>query len=458
MGGYATTWKRDGVSIEGVLHEIDDMGEGSKKLKLLTSLGLEGVEFVKIPEFYRVIAEGIDFVLPCGTDNIKSSLNEKFPNEREGIERYFGTLQALSKELDALMEPTCVTYLKMALFPIFFKHLVKYEKKSAKELLDEFFKEDAIKVILGGNLGYYTDDASKLSALIFAIAQYSYYDKGGWFVKGGSQKLSDAMAKAIEKNGGTVLTGAEATKIVVENGKASGVEYAHKKEQKYIECDELINNASPIWAISALSDEKTGLKLKRDWAHNVTLSPSSFGVYMVVKNKKAPANRNYTTFVFEGSKGLEDMKKSAYLPLEERSFSITDYGVIESSLSEEDKRLVVIFAADIYDDWSALDKESYLQKKNAAAQTLIKRAAKIYPDIALDMISFEAATPLTNERYTKNPKGAIYGYANTQNQAGRFRAKFAKILPNIRNASAWGAAGGGYSGAIYGAVMATKKI
>jgi prolycopene isomerase len=61
------------------------------------------------------------------------------------------------------------------------------------------------------------------------------------------------------------------------------------------------------------------------------------------------------------------------------------------------------------------------------------------------------------ERYTKNPKGAIYGFMQTSTQSGRYRKKFASILPNILNASAWGEIGGGYSGAMYGGEFAAKK-
>lgn len=320
VGGYATAWKRGGVWSEGVLHEIDDMGADSKKLEALKSLGLEGVEFVKVPEFYRGITSETDFVIPSGVESIKKALYERFADEK------------------------------------------------------------------------------------------------------------------------------------------AGVEYIHKKQQQTLFCDEVVNNASPIWAISAISSKILSLKLKRDWMHGATLSPSSFGVYLILKGKKAPEGRNYTTFVFDKCKSLEDMQKSVYLPFEKRAFSITDYGVIDSALSDEDRRLLVIFVTDNYDDWSSLDAEEYKQKKIAAAQTLIKRASQIYPDIEHDMLSYEAATPMTNERYTKNPKGAIYGYAQTLPQSGRFRNKFAKILPNLHNASAWGAIGGGYSGAIYGGLMVGKKI
>ena len=146
----------------------------------------------------------------------------------------------------------------------------------------------------------------------------------------------------------------------------------------------------------------------------------------------------------------------AYATFDARTFSVADYGAIDSGLTNEDKRLITITAIDRYDDW--VKDGTYNAKKDAAAKILLERASQIYPDIKTDLISYEVATPLTNERYTHNSKGAIYGYAQTINQSGRFRKKFAKILPNIINASAWGEIGGGYSGAIYGGFIAAKHI
>lgn len=120
-------------------------------------------------------------------------------------------------------------------------------------------------------------------------------------------------------------------------------------------------------------------------------------------------------------------------------------------------RLVAIFATDRYDDWANLDEVIYEERKKEVAETLLKRAAEIYPDILESIHSYEAATPITMERYTKNPKGAIYGFMQTSTQSGRYRKKFASILPNILNASAWGEIGGGYSGAMYGGEFAAKK-
>lgn len=458
VGGYATCWQREGIKIEGSLHEIDDIGKNSEKYKILRSLGLKNVEFVETNELYKIITTNLNMTLPSNKEELIKFLKIKFPKELQGIDLYFTTLENIYKELMLLMKPTFSTYLKMTLLPIFFKNVIKYEKVSVKDFFDSCFSSDEIKTALAANLGYYTDNIKTLSTLLFAIAQNSYYHGHGWFVKGGSQELSNGLANIIKDHNGTIITKALVIKILTKNQKVIGVEYKYKGEIKIAYSKYILNNASPIWAINALDNNLLKKKLIQTFTNNVELSPSSTGIYLIVKGQKAPQNRAYSTFVYKNCSSLEDMMNSIYDKYENRSFNITDYGAINSGLSHIEKRQISIFITDKFKDWANLTKKEYEVKKEELAQILIKRAIEIYPDLKDNIISYEVATPLTNERYTKNSNGSIYGYAQNINQSGRYRKKFHKLAPNLINASAWGMIGGGFSGAIYNGFVAAKEI
>lgn len=463
VGGYATAWKREGITVEGVLHEIDDIGVGSQKANLLRRLGIyDKLEFVAPKEFHRVIADGIDMTVPHGYENIKKFFADNFPHEKEGLDIFFSGIDAIYDEVTELSSIKGIGVAKLLLFPLFFKSLIKYDKKSYGEFLDECIKDERLKLLISANLGYYTDNPYNLGLLFFAMAQGSYYRGGGYFVKGGSQLFSDAFADSIRQNGGEIITRAEAVKIETRGGKATGVVYrqtgAQKIPDKRAVAKVVINNASPSWAINALDDKDSVPQKKYTDFTKSQISPSCFGIYALIKGERAPNNRPYSTHVFTPYSGLGDVSHGIYAPFEKRPFAIADYGAIDSGLSNgKDLRLVAIFATDRYDDWANLDEVIYEERKKEVAETLLKRAAEIYPDILESIHSYEAATPITMERYTKNPKGAIYGFMQTSTQSGRYRKKFASILPNILNASAWGEIGGGYSGAMYGGEFAAKK-
>jgi len=103
---------------------------------------------------------------------------------------------------------------------------------------------------------------------------------------------------------------------------------------------------------------------------------------------------------------------------------------------------------DYISDWDTLTKEQYKEKKKLAAQTLIDRLNKHIPGIKDEIEYYEVATPTTIRRYTLNPQGTAYGYAQIPSQAGRKRMKIQSPVPNLFFASAWTEPGHGFTGAI----------
>jgi len=68
------------------------------------------------------------------------------------------------------------------------------------------------------------DDA--MSALMTKVIMFTLEAAGIPFVVGGSSRIVDAFRTLIESNGSAIETGADVTGVVVENGKAVGVETA----------------------------------------------------------------------------------------------------------------------------------------------------------------------------------------------------------------------------------------
>lgn len=92
------------------------------------------------------------------------------------------------------------------------------------------------------------------------------------------------------------------------------------------------------------------------------------------------------------------------------------------------------------------------------AETLLQRLEKQFPGIRKCIEYFEVATPKTMRRYTLNPKGAVYGYAQTPQQSGDKRLRNNFLIPNLYFASAWAFPGGGFAGAISGGFLTALKM
>ena len=97
------------------------------------------------------------------------------------------------------------------------------------------------------------------------------------------------------------------------------------------------------------------------------------------------------------------------------------------------------------DDYFAGRKKTYLKQKEQIAQVLIDMAEKrVIPGLSSMIEVMEAATPLTNVYYTRNPEGAIYGYEQAMNNAYMNRLQNTTPFKGLYLASAWSNPGGGF--------------
>jgi len=119
-----------------------------------------------------------------------------------------------------------------------------------------------------------------------------------------------------------------------------------------------------------------------------------------------------------------------------------------------------------YDSWRRFEadyragrKEAYYAEKERWADILVRRAeAQVIPGLSSMIEVREAATPLTNWRFTGNSEGAIYGFEQSMDNSFMNRIENRTPVKWLYLASAWGNPGGGYSGVLRGGQLAFQKM
>jgi len=438
-GGCATTFKRGDFTLEVGLHEMDGPSPRDMKTRIFNELDVfENVMFIKVPEFYHFVNERIDITIPHDPEEAKKKLQEMFPEDTRGIDAYFN--QILNPKRKPAEDETS-------------------REKSVGEFLDSIISNDDLKLVLLGNLGYFHDDPYSISLTYYSVAQGSYYNGGASFIRGGSQVLSDHLAKYITKHGGNVVNNHLVTGIFEENNKLAGVTYKKKRgtssEVITAYTDEIIANAA-IPNVAELLPEKYRIKLINEIK---TQKPgaSLLTIYFGFKNSlKNLGNQHYSTFVFDSSiKSQSDILKNNKGDFHNRSFTFIDYSQIDSGLAPAGKSVGALCCIDYLSDWENLSAEKYKAKKEDVAQIFITRLEKLIPGIRDEIEYFEVGTSATIKRYTLNPGGAVYGFAQIP-----FKPLIdtSNISDNLHFASAWGKTGGGFSGAIYSGFLCAYYI
>ncbi len=464
-GGCATTFKRKDLKIEVGLHMIDGLDDNDPKLKIFKEFGvLDNLEFKRVPEFYRFIKPGVNMTIPDNYEQAIEVLTERFPAEKKGILKFFKVILALRKEVFKVPRQKWKMLLSMPLFPFYAPNLMIHENTTVGQFLDALFDDEDLKLALLATLGYYHNDPYNMSLLYFSIAQGSFFSGGGYFIKGGSQMLSDYLASIIEDHDGKIIYGHMVNEIIIKNGAATGVKYSKESanigEQqnaygKYI----VANAALPNVMGELLKDTQAKTKLSNA-VGNPEIAPSILSVYLGFKKPpKDLGNRSYSTIFFNG--GLFNQKELAeyhHTDLSKRVFIFVDYSQIDSGLAPEGKSIGTFSAIDYISDWDSLSKEQYEERKELAAQTLINRLDKHIPGIKNEIEYYEVGTPMTIKRYTLNPKGTAYGYAQIPSQTGRKRVKIQSPIHNLFFASAWAEPGHGFTGAILSGYWCAEDI
>jgi all-trans-retinol 13,14-reductase len=438
-GGCATTFRRGDFTLEVGLHEMDGPSPRDMKTRIFTELEVfENVEFLKVPEFYHFVSNNIEISIPHDPVVAASALKEAFPGEAEGIDAYFAQILNPRKK-PADNEPVKDT--------------------SLGEFLDTVIKNDDLKLVLLGNLGYFHDDPYSISLGYYSVAQGSYYNGGASFIKGGSQKLSDHLAAYIKSHGGEVLLSHIVTGFITENGKLTGITYTKKRGASHDEIiaygKEIIANSS-IPQIAGMLPAESGNILK-ERIKNLKTGASLLTVYFGFSRALSELGHfHYSTFIYDSSvKTQADILPNNYSDFSSRSFTFIDYSQIDSGLAPEGKSVGAICCIDSLAGWENLSRGEYETRKEEVAREFIKRLGELIPGIEDVIEYFEIGTPVTVKRYTLNPGGAVYGFAQVP---GKTAVDFSDVYDNLHFASAWGKTGGGFSGAIYSGFLCAYNI
>ena len=462
-GGCATTFKRKDYTIEVGLHEMDGLDDIDVKKAIFEDLDvLNNIELIRLPEFYRFINSNVDFVMPDDAEKARAKLLKKFPEEEKGIKAYFKEIRGIRRELPKLPRSKFWQSVLLPVYPLLYPYVTRNAKKTIGGFLDKKFKNEDLKLLLTANLGYFHNDPYSMAMIYFATAQDAYY-AGGWYIKGGSQKLSDYLASCIVNNGGEIVYRHLVEQILVEDGKAAGVVYRKKSKQETEKLTAkathiIANNAVPL--LAKMLPKDAAQKLNRQIS-GLEISCSVITLYLgFSKSPKVLGNKYYSTFIANRAVKnqtdfAEDLKYAAF---DKRHLIFVDYSQIDAGLTSKGKSLGVLATSDYGADWKNLTREEYKAKKEEVSRVLISRLEQLIPGITQYIEYYELGTARSVEKFTMNPGGSVYGFAQTPKQAGANRFGNKLPLKNLYIASAWGFPGGGFTGAIISGYLTALKI
>jgi phytoene dehydrogenase-like protein len=464
-GGYATTFKRPGGFVfDASLHSttvsarngVFDLIPGFPEIK--------GIQFVPHHTLYRAMYPDFDIRVPNrNLAGYVADLAAKFPDEKAGIEGLFADMQGLASDVSRIS--AAAGRVDMARFAQDYPFLVKMFGKPWGAMVDARVKNPKLKAIVSALCGYFGLPPSRLSPFYYAIPTIGYLQEGGFYPVGKSQKISDAFAEFIKAHGGEVMLKTRVEKILLKDGAAYGVRTADGRE---FSGKVVVSNANAPDTFRKMLDDQDLVKATLAKMEKYSISLSTFQVFLGLKKDlvRELGIKDTEIFYNTGYDVEEDYKAMVRGDFTNPGFGATLYDNLYKGYSPEGKNTLSIMTLQGFGPWEKYEadyfagrKDAYKAEKLRMADILIDQAEKVLlPGLRKAIEVRDAATPLTNVRYTANTRGAIYGWDQTLDNSGQSRFPQRTPIKNLFLAGAWTFPGGGYGACIPSGLLCFAEI
>ena len=437
QGGYATSFVRGRFEFEGALHELSGLGTEENPggvRRFLTKLGIipDLMRFRMVPEVYSCkFYDGYKLDLPYGAQEYADTLAREFPEEAANVRRFMKVCQKINDGF----------YRKN---PLLVPWVARVGGLTVHEFLSKFFTNRRLMNIIAQFWCYFGPPPGECNAAIFVGGLMSYLIKGAWFPEGRSHNLSLQIARKIEELGGVMKYNAPVAKILLENGRTSGVIMANGDEYR---ANAVFANVNPVAVVSKMlpADAAPPFFSRRIYANAREIGPSIFTVYLGLN--APPEELGLDTYeVFLNT--TDDLQSAAYgTGLDEINFmASTCYNLVWPEVSPPGTSMVSLTALMSGQEWHGVAPEEYFRVKDRVTKNIIDVFAdylcpKVYEHIEV----LEAASPVTLYRYTRNPDGAVYGQHGSVYHSPLTRLSVSTPINGLYFCGAWTNEGGGFS-------------
>lgn len=408
-GGAATSFCRGRFEFEVALHQLSGLGTPQKPGLLRMQLDKLGVtddlEFVELSDLYHVaLPDGFRITLKTDRDETIAVLQEKFPHEKEAIQKFFDLMAAYANDMIGAFifrdpEPSRDKY----------PNLYKYAFRSSKEMLDEYFSDPLLKAILSVYWGYLGVPPTRLAFGYLAMIFFQYMEFKPYHVKGGSQALSNAILNKFLSYGGTARFNCGAKKIIASDGQVKGV--VTDNDEKY-STEFVVSNASQVSTYTRLLapehvSQDSMLEMK-----GRNLSSSAFTMFIGFDCEPEQLGIAESTNFLMTSSDISDtvLDRMQRLDIQDELMVLSCYDIADPDFSPPGTCQANVVTLKYGEPWLRIPPRQYHDVKYRCAESMLKRIEQIYPAARNHIEEIEVGTPLTHMRYLGHPGGAIYGY------------------------------------------------
>jgi phytoene desaturase len=404
-GGNAHAFRRGPYTFDPAVHvtahgyHMEFLGVYLDALQMRDKLDL-----VHLDELFTIDVAGTRFTLPTGVNAVVQYLSELFPAEADGIRSYVDTCGKTT--IESQLPPSRVALkdleATMAAYPLLFK----YRSSTLATVIGEFVQDTQLQALLGAHWPYLGLPPSTLSFMAGVGSWMALMDPGPVYVRGGFQRLADALVEVAEENGGELIYERAVTSITLDAGAATGVVLEGGDE---IRAPLVISNGDARRTFETLVGYE---HLPEAYVRRLERMRPSVSAFMLYAASTLPiheAGLASEAFVYDSWD--HDATWADVEAGRPGGMWLSVPTLHDQSVAPPGEHLVLLTSLMPYDigrPWS--------EAKSDYEELMVERAEALLPGFRDSLTFVESASPETFERHTLAQKGAIYGWANSPNQ------------------------------------------
>ena len=395
-GGYCHSLERGEFTFSAGVTGITGVWDKGPVTRALHQLGISA-DGRFTPHSRRYVYKGKNVDVGSDLRTLTGSLGDSFPEEKTHIDAFyqeaaeaFYQLHEYSDRFDTPLPDHLVVRLMgdkaAANLPRMYPRLYDWLGKSLRQKLDEHFESDTLKALVAASSeqnGTAPEATTGLRALLGCVGPQI---AGTCYPEGGPGAFAEAMAHAVEANGGTIMLNYRADRILTDRRRVRGVRSGAEIFQAHV----VVANVNPRTCALQLVEASEIGGPYIDFIKSLPMSRSAFIVYAGI-----------------------DADLSAYPSLIENmdgDFRILINSNVEPRLAPRGRSSLTLIAPMGYRDFPPRDERDYDDRKRQFAALLMRKAAEVIPGLSDRVVVLDAATPRTLESYTSIPEGALYGF------------------------------------------------
>jgi len=441
VGGYCSSFSRKQFKFDAASHFYPLLGNSQSITgKLLNRLGVE-TEWIKMdPVDHFHFPDGSHYSVPADFEKYFDDLQRMFPQEQEALKAFFAEVRALNL---------------MGLLAYFhgrdIERLRRHEERSLGDALDERFEDEKLKLLLTADCPHWGSPPTRISYVFDSMLRLSYF-LGNYYPKGGSQRFSDDLALAFERDGGTAVLRAKVNRILIEKDKVSGVELElgtpAKRRTVRVNSPIVVSNADLLQtAEHLLGEERVGRKYL-DHLRGIRRSFPCYLMHIGLKDTEPEELEEQQGYHWEGwdpnEVGTSALRFKFFVPT-----------MFDRSVAPEGGQIIIIQKV-IDIDFDGI--EDWPRHKEKIDNFVLGHLEEMVPRFSDRVAVRLSASAMTSHHYTLNNSGAMLGWEMAPDQLGQRRPGTDGPVEGLYYCGHWTRPGGGITPVIVSAMQAAEKV